>query len=285
MQFRHSTVNSVLSNIQTPELDKPSTSQSTSFHSSSEHELEKSISSFSDDLKRHTSDLEDPYSENIKKQRKIDVVSPAVVSALDRTNTGNRYVVYILGAVSESLGMPTEDTNLSYNTVRRRRLEARQDIVDDLRNNIQFPGSLILHWDTKFLQDICIYDKVDRLAVLVSGLNFEQLLGIPKTESGAGEHQAMSIIDLLDRWGITNCIKGLCFDTTASNSGPYSGACVLLERILEKKFLYFACRNHMYELVLQKKHAKLVYRQCQVQMYRHLKDSGDLGRILILMII
>lgn len=34
--------------------------------------------------------------------------------------------------------------------------------------------------------------------------------------------------------------------------GPYSGACVLLERILEKKFLYFACRHHMYELVLQK---------------------------------
>lgn len=141
------------------------------------------------------------------------------MSALDRTNTSNRNAVYILGAVSESLGVPIEDTNLSYNTVRRRRLEARQDIVDDLRNNIQFPGNLILHWDTKFLQDICIYDKVDRLAVLVSGLNFEQLLGIPKIESGTGEHQAMSIIDLLDRWGITNCIKGLCFDTTASNSG------------------------------------------------------------------
>ncbi|CAH1104862.1 unnamed protein product [Psylliodes chrysocephalus] len=33
---------------------------------------------------------------------------------------------------------------------------------------------------------------------------------------------------------------------------PHSGACVILERILEKKFLYFPCRHHVYELVLQK---------------------------------
>ncbi|XP_074110879.1 uncharacterized protein LOC141535036 [Cotesia typhae] len=84
-------------------------------------------------------------------------------------------------------------------------------------------SSLLIHY--VYYCNICIYHKVDRLAVLVSGLNFEQLLGIPKIESGTGEHQAMSIIDLLDRWGLTNCIKGLCFDTTASNSDPETVKC------------------------------------------------------------
>lgn len=141
------------------------------------------------------------------------------MSALDRTNTSSRNAVYILAAFSESLGMPLENTNLSYSTIRRRRLEARKDIVDDLKDKIQFPNNLFLHWDTKFLEDVCGYDKVDRLAVVVSGSNFEQLLNIPKIESGTGEQQTVSIIDSLDDWGIVDKIKGLCFDTTASNTG------------------------------------------------------------------
>lgn len=141
------------------------------------------------------------------------------MSALDRTNTSSRSAVYILAAFSESLGVPVEDTNLSYSTIRRRRLEARKDIVDDLKDKIQFPNNLFLHWDTKFLVDVCGYDKVDRLAVVVSGSHFEQLLNIPKIESGTGEQQTLSIIDSLDDWGIADKIKGLCFDTTASNTG------------------------------------------------------------------
>ncbi|CAH1108196.1 unnamed protein product [Psylliodes chrysocephalus] len=74
----------------------------------------------------------------------------------------------------------------------------------------------------------------------------------PKIESGTGEQQTLSIIDSLDDWGIADKIKSLCFDTTTSNTGPHSGACATLERILEKKFLYFACRYHVYELVLRK---------------------------------
>lgn len=43
----------------------------------------------------------------------------------------------------------------------------------------------------------------------------------------------------------------MSFDTTASNTGAYNGACVLLEQKLGKELLHLACRHHIYELVLK----------------------------------
>ena len=40
----------------------------------------------------------------------------------------------------------------------------------------------------------------------------------------------------------------MCFDTTPSNTGRHSGACVHLESRLEKDLLHIACRHHILEL-------------------------------------
>jgi len=45
-------------------------------------------------------------------------------------------------------------------------------------------------------------------------------------------------------------VGGLCFDTTASNTGKKAGACILLEEKLEHNMLYFACRHHIMELII-----------------------------------
>ena len=42
----------------------------------------------------------------------------------------------------------------------------------------------------------------------------------------------------------------MCFDTTSSNAGRLSGACVLLEQLLGRPLLHFGCRHHIMELVL-----------------------------------
>ena len=42
----------------------------------------------------------------------------------------------------------------------------------------------------------------------------------------------------------------MCFDTTAANTGRFSGACILLEAILDRSLLWIACRHHMLEVVL-----------------------------------
>ena len=41
----------------------------------------------------------------------------------------------------------------------------------------------------------------------------------------------------------------LCFDTTASNTGKFNGACINLEALLNHP-LWTACRHHMHEVIL-----------------------------------
>ncbi|XP_015122331.1 uncharacterized protein LOC107044806 [Diachasma alloeum] len=43
----------------------------------------------------------------------------------------------------------------------------------------------------------------------------------------------------------------MVFDTTASNTGPISGACILLERLIGRDLLHLACRHHIFELLLK----------------------------------
>jgi len=93
--------------------------------------------------------------------------------------------------------------------------------------------------------------KYDRLPVLVSGLDFEQLLGVPRLDSGTGLAQAEASFKLATAWEIEKKIAGLVFDTTATNSGCIKGSCVLLEKKLCKELLHLACRHHVHELVLE----------------------------------
>src|SRR6218665_1333114 len=50
--------------------------------------------------------------------------------------------------------------------------------------------------------------------------------------------------------GITNRVATLCFDTTAANTGRYSGACTIIEQRLGRTLLFLACRYHIAELVV-----------------------------------
>jgi hypothetical protein len=42
----------------------------------------------------------------------------------------------------------------------------------------------------------------------------------------------------------------MCLDTTSSNTGRLSGACIILEQLLGRPLLHFGCRHHIMELVL-----------------------------------
>ena len=46
-------------------------------------------------------------------------------------------------------------------------------------------------------------------------------------------------------------MKGMCFDTTSSNTGCKNGACVLLEQKLGFELLHLSCCHHILEIVLE----------------------------------
>jgi len=95
-------------------------------------------------------------------------------------------------------------------------------------------------------------NKVDRLPVLVSSLvtRDTKLLGVPKLASGSGQAAVDAVFELLKSWQSDTVVVGMCFDSTASNTGRTNGACTLLEKAVGRNLLWMACRHHMFEVLL-----------------------------------
>lgn len=74
---------------------------------------------------------------------------------------------------------------------------------------------------------------------------------MPKLENSSGSEQAQAVWNAIVDWNLEDRAQILCCDTTASNTGRINGACVLLEQKLNREMLIFACRHHIYELVLK----------------------------------
>jgi len=111
-------------------------------------------------------------------------------------------------------------------------------------------SQLVVHWDGNLLKDLTEKQHVDRLPILVTGLGVHKLLGVPKLVGGTGENTAAAVYGALDDWGVTHRVQGMCFDTTSSNKGHRTGACILLEQKFDRDLFHLACRPHTMELVL-----------------------------------
>lgn len=92
---------------------------------------------------------------------------------------------------------------------------------------------------------------IDRLPVIISGSETQQLLGVPKITAGTGASQAEAVYSCLVDWGVEAHVVGMCFDTTSSNTGHKAGACALIEAKLKRPLMHLACRHHVLELVLK----------------------------------
>ena len=79
---------------------------------------------------------------------------------------------------------------------------------------------------------------------------FSQLLAIAKIPSSAGDLQANAVVKTLKQWNnIADVVRAMCFDTTSSNTGCHSGACIKIEEGLGWNLLHFACCHHILELL------------------------------------
>ena len=175
-----------------------------------------------------------------------------MAAALDRTKVTDREAPHLLAATADALGHDIQELPLSRSSIRRARMQYREEFATDLRSKFTPSSALVVHWDGKLLPDITGKQKVDRLPVIVSGVETEQLLGVPKITSGTGEAQAAAVVRCIDDWNVRDIIRGLCFDTTASNTGQYAGACSLIQKALDRELLHLACRHHIMEIVAEK---------------------------------
>lgn len=112
-------------------------------------------------------------------------------------------------------------------------------------------GSLVAHFDGKFMKDLIGPTKVERIAISVSFNGTSKFLGAPKVASSSGENIADIVYEKLREWKIVDQVKGLSYDTTSTNAGIKTGAAVLLEKKIGRSLINLPCRHHIYEVVLR----------------------------------
>jgi hypothetical protein len=136
------------------------------------------------------------------------------------------------------------------------------------------PPLATLHWDSKLFK-LITGKKEDRLAVYAS--QPPKLLGIPSIESSTGRNQMEAVVSLVEKWSLTECIVALIYDTTASNSGEWNGAAILIEKRLNRAVLRCECRHHVAELHI--KHTfKVVFGENKaptIKLFQRLKEDFD----------
>lgn len=195
-----------------------------------------------------------PCHEQSSKRGRKNLITPKLVAALDRCQLSIRDSVYILNAVVEALGLSSDDFSINKSSIQRIRTETRKSraeaIKSDFQNNV--PDLVTVHWDGKLLPGLNVRSsKEERLPIIASFDDRDQLLAVPKLESSSGKHQAKAVSTALFDWNLHDKVQIMCCDTTASNTGRFNGACAILEQTLGRELLLFACRHHVYELVLK----------------------------------
>ena len=177
-----------------------------------------------------------------------EVLTAELSAALDRTKTTDRMAVHIIFNTTKSLGQNMSKLNLNCSSIRRKHIHHHSSKSLEILSNFKSNPSLTVHWDSKLMKHLTGQTFVDRLPVLVSGNGISQLLAIAKIPSSTGDLQANAVVKTLKHWNIADVVYAICFDTTSSNTGCYSGACIKIEG-LGWNLLHFACHHHILELL------------------------------------
>lgn len=239
------------------------------------------------DVIEHTS----PISTTAKKQ-KTCIVSKNLAAACDRKNLSLAQSVFVVAETAKTLGFDIDTLAISKSTMKRRRDEYRLSealaIKNDFINALPKNAPLIVHWDGKILPNLTregsstqnVSQYAERLAIIISGpdLPVEKLLAIPKISGGTGEIMATEIKETLDNWRVTDNVVGMSFDTTASNTGQYKGACRLLEEKLERELIHLPCRHHIFEIVCGSVFKKLLGPSTgpEILIFKRFRDNWPL---------
>jgi hypothetical protein len=69
--------------------------------------------------------------------------------------------------------------------------------------------AVVLYWDGKLLPNLVGKNVIDKLTIVISSGDTEQILGIPALNNATAIEQAEAIYNILIEWNIQNSIKTL----------------------------------------------------------------------------
>ncbi|RXG72673.1 hypothetical protein Avbf_02847 [Armadillidium vulgare] len=182
--------------------------------------------------------------------------NPNVVAWSVRNNVSNTKMNSFVHMMISVCGGDVSKIDLSVNSAHRYRASVLPHISKQIKDKWNPSPKMVVHWDGKLMATLDSKDTDDRLPVLVSGVNGTKLLGVPPlpsstTKAGLKHGNVVSVAtkNLLIDWKCDKNIIGMVFDTTSSNTGQHTAACVCLQRELDRPLLWIAFKNHNLQLL------------------------------------
>ena len=150
-------------------------------------------------------------------------------AALDRTRTSTRHAMMIVTPALQAAGIDVDQLSLSRSSLMKARNNSHEVVAATVRQNFQPTVPLVAHFDSKLLANLAGTNH-EHLAIVVSGLHVEKLLGIPMLPGGSGAMMGQKVVEFVHEWtGVENRLAALCFHTTASNTGIHKGAITIVQ--------------------------------------------------------
>lgn len=133
-----------------------------------ELEMSNRKAALSTESSSHTedTDVDEDYKENktpkeydeaaasAPKRANINVMSPGLTAALDRTKMSSRNATFVLSEVASSLGHDINTVNINRNSIQRAKISHRTSRWADLRSEFSASVPLTVHWDGKLMEDL-----------------------------------------------------------------------------------------------------------------------------------
>ncbi|KAG8177771.1 hypothetical protein JTE90_010347 [Oedothorax gibbosus] len=192
-----------------------------------------------------------PIKENNYSRGSKEIITEKLYVLLDRCNVSDRDAVRIIAA--EALDANLQELSLSRTTVRARRQMFREQKANIIKNRFQnshFSNAVLL-WDGKLVSHSSNKDA-ERLAVLISCGDEEQLIGVPEIENSKRLSQAKAVFSEINKWGAAEKNRGDVFRHYCCEYRLLERHVYFITTLFPKKhLLYLACRHHILELLLK----------------------------------
>lgn len=183
-----------------------------------------------------------------------DLITPTSSAALRMGLSTRQHTVMLASFVNSVSGSTLSNVTLSVGSVHQKRSKQIERIAKEVRQSYIPPRHGTIHFDSKIFS-MRGGLKEDRVAIVFSPP--PKILSICSVLSSSGLAQKDACIQALTEWNLQDNVVAAVYDTTASNSGAYNGATVLLEQELGHPLLNCPCRRHIAECHIKRTQKKL----------------------------
>src|SRR5678815_3930275 len=159
-------------------------------------------------LKKPRNFLDPPHCKRMKLGVR-EILTMKLSLLLDWCKVSDRNVTRILISTIEAHGENPEEFKVLKTTIHERRKVFREKYTEKILERIYIPEkeAVVVHWNGKLLPDVLKTEQKERIAVVISYGENEQLLGVTVADTSTGEEQALTVYECLEEWDVSHTIK------------------------------------------------------------------------------